>query len=106
MLPSDWDKAVFRGILAPDSYEFYFFCRVTNKYIGSYDLIKSGVSTKSQMYAAYQKIRKIACDEQKSIAGDKWCSFTFRVDSDGDFSFDYEYDSPLSYDDWKAKYLV
>jgi hypothetical protein len=107
LLPSEWEKAVFRGIILPESCEFYFFCLAEGRYYGSRDLIDAGIFTSRDMNAAYLQIRKTA----RSILENKdskWCSFTFTVNNEGSFSIDYEYDgeSMISYVDWKNKYLT
>ena len=103
LLPEHWTDVILRNIMSPGYYNIYFYVKVNGLYIQCFNLPKKYSITMDELNSAFSEINKFSQEDQNT---EKWRSYTLTLSSSGDFFIDYEYEDPITKDQWKAKYNI
>lgn len=109
VLPSKWEKVIFRADYTDGSYSMKFYVDYGN---GDYiDCFKLGTPSKQQILSAFRSINKdIAVERQGLSAKEKWSVMTMAIEQSGKFKADFDYTdiskNIISYQTaWEKRYL-
>ena len=99
-LPNDWTKVILHGEFDKTHYTFYYYVNIGDDYKQCFNLDSLGINREC-VRKCFEKIYDICKNIDK-----EWNSFDLKINNDGKFSIDYNYDDELQLDKWKAKYLI
>lgn len=105
--PVDWKKIVLYAQITRNSYELFFYTKIGNKYVQSFDFEQKYGITRKELRDCFKKIYEEILPD---YIENKWYACTFILNNNGQFTTEYEYndfsEDFLHYKEiWKDKYI-
>lgn len=107
-MPIEWEKVILYVEYSAGSYSMKYYTKVNGSFIDCYNL--KDVS-KANLIKLFMKLdKKISVERNKLEDSNKWSVMTMIVDSEGDFTTNFDYsdltENTIEYQkSWKEKYI-